>query len=439
MPRTLTLQAFVNGVWQDAFSMTFQDSANPAESRCSSGYRVEYLADNVDHVGSLAEHSVSVRQRLDLSVEYTRGYPAFIYDVMPSGAAFRSLRKRFASAKPDDVDLGLYLLERCTPSPIGHLRIKESLDFLREGRAMGFDRQEVVRRNSDFLEYAYEQGAAIGGATGAGGEAPKLLLVEDESGQLHADATLNDAEVCKHWFVKFPRNRASQRDRDILRSEFHYYRALGALGLDSIGADAVLEDDGEHQPSLWTSRFDRKIVPGGVERCAVESIYSVCGNTVPGSFMRHEDVLRQLISLWREAGQSAGIFDLTLDYISRDLLNRILGNSDNHGRNMAILRDGGRLRLAPIYDLAPMVLDPEGITRVTKWDHENRGEPDWRAACHTHAGPVEGDELFDALREAAGTFRALPDLLTGLPEEVRRSPSIPLNDLENRLRKWGLA
>jgi serine/threonine-protein kinase HipA len=37
----------------------------------------------------------------------------------------------------------------------------------------------VVSRDARFLEYAYEQGAAIGGAIGAGGEALKLLLTED--------------------------------------------------------------------------------------------------------------------------------------------------------------------------------------------------------------------------------------------------------------------
>ncbi|WP_269084834.1 HipA domain-containing protein [Pseudomonas sp. HUK17] len=35
------------------------------------------------------------------------------------------------------------------------------------------------------------------------------------------------------------------------------------------------------------------------------------------------------------------------------------GNTDNHGRNTAILRDGEGVWLAPIYDLAPMVMDEQ--------------------------------------------------------------------------------
>ncbi|WP_258197996.1 HipA domain-containing protein [Pseudomonas capeferrum] len=49
----------------------------------------------------------------------------------------------------------------------------------------------------------------------------------------------------------------------------------------------------------------------------------------------------------------------------RDLINKTLGNFDNHGRNTAIIRGQNGLSLAPIYDLAPMVLDAEGITRTT--------------------------------------------------------------------------
>ncbi|MCY1423135.1 hypothetical protein D9M71_388420 [compost metagenome] len=49
------------------------------------------------------------------------------------------------------------------------MRIKESMDYLDTREPMGLTRQDVVSRDQRFLDYAYEQGAAIGGATGAGG------------------------------------------------------------------------------------------------------------------------------------------------------------------------------------------------------------------------------------------------------------------------------
>ena len=39
-----------------------------------------------------------------------------------------------------------------------------------------FSKEDVAERNIDFLEYAQQMGAISSGATGAGGEAPKLLI-----------------------------------------------------------------------------------------------------------------------------------------------------------------------------------------------------------------------------------------------------------------------
>lgn len=439
MAKELTVEVFANGVWQDAYSLKFEEPLNPREGTCIMGYLTHFYLNNMALEDSFFESSVSVLHRLDMNIHTSQGYPAFLLDIIPAGAAFRSLKKRFASRKPDDIAMDLFLLERCTPSPIGHMRIKQSLPYLDEGEPIGFSRQDVAERTTDFLEYAYEQGAAIGGATGAGGEAPKLLLSEDGGGLMFAEATLSDQDTKRHWFVKFPRNRAAAVDKDILRAEYQYYRAIADIGMNTISTDGLaLIDDGEHKPSLWMPRFDREVTEQGVRRHPVESIYSVCGVTENGAYLAHEFVIGRLGEIWTMAGQRNELFDLGVEYMARDLLNRILGNSDNHGRNISIIRAAGKLRLAPIYDLAPMVLDPEGITRVTKWEHEKAGVPDWRRACADLAGGESGDLYFDALRSKAQDFRALPDLLVNLPESVRSVNSIPLNNLDARLKEWGL-
>lgn len=64
--------------------------------------------------------------------------------------------------------------------------------------------------------------------------------------------------------------------------------------------------------------------------------------------------------------------DFTL-YVKRDLANMIFGNTDNHGRNTAFLIDGRKTRLSPIFDFAPMMIDPEGITRTVRWKKEKAG------------------------------------------------------------------
>lgn len=119
-------------------------------------------------------------------------------------------------------------------------------------------------------------------------------------------------------------------------------------------------------------------------------------------------------------------------------MNRILGNSDNHGMNLSILRHHGCFKLAPIHDLAPMVLDPEGVTRVTKWASEIAGAPDWRAVCGQFGQLMNQVELHERLCKAAHDFRALPRLLKDMLEEIRSAQSIPVNNLDARLKEWGL-
>lgn len=433
----LTIQTFIEGLWRDAMTLSVSNVQKVDESRCSASYGQHYLVDFIDKLETPFEPAISVNLPLSWNPVDSTGYPPFVYDIIPAGAARKSLQKRFGGEKPDGMDMSFFLLSRCTPSPIGHLRVKESFEHIDQTRKEAFAREEVVDRTNDFLEYAYESGAALGGATGAQGEAPKLIMVEDEDGALYADAMLSDELARRHWLVKFARNQATERDKNILRAEYHYYKAISQLGLNSISTDELVLEEAA-KPSLWMPRFDRRVANGVVERIPVESIYSVCGNTEPGSRMNHEDVLGRLIHLWRTNGQEGELEELVFEYLRRDLLNRILGNSDNHGRNMAIFRYRDKFELAPIYDLAPMVLDPEGVTRVTKWKLEHMGSPDWRTICGYFQDVVSPDVLFERLLEATETFRALPDLLVDLPEEVRRAQSIPMNNLDKRLVEWGL-
>ncbi|VVN97385.1 type II toxin-antitoxin system HipA family toxin [Pseudomonas fluorescens] len=438
---TLTLQIYAAGNWLDAMTLVFAEPQKGFEGPCRFAYKQGYISDNFDSIQSPFARSVSARLPLDWDSVSLKKAPAFLHDIAPAGAAKRFLMARIGQEKPEEVSADLFLLGRSTPAPIGNLRIKESVEALDNRPPMGFRREEVIARDNTFLEYAYEQGAAIGGATGAGGEAPKLLMTEDRAGLLYPDAVLNDTEVTRHWFVKFARNKAGQIDQDILRSEFHYYKALQTLGIETIAAEGLTLEEA-NKPSLWMQRFDRQVTEQGIERLAVESIYSLAGVTTPGSYMNHLEVIQLLADLWKQAGQVEQVPDLVADYLRRDLLNKILGNSDNHGRNTAIIRDVDFFRLAPIYDLAPMVMDEEGVTRTTKWpkDLEVAGEIDWRGVCDALVWIINPADAFERLRQDADSLLALPDILvaSGLPDVTLNHPSIALKNLEQRLKNWGL-
>lgn len=446
----LTLQVYIDATWRDAMVLSFDSPEKGFESRCSFGYEQSYLADNYESTGTPFAKAVSARLPLDWD-GWRSNAPAFVYDIAPAGAAKRFLMARIGRDKPANIDAALYLLARSTPAPIGNMRIKESAEAVDPREAMGFERQDVIARDNRFLEYAYEQGAAIGGATGAGGEAPKLLLAQNKSGLLYPDAVLEDAEVTQHWFVKFARNKGSKTDQDILRSEYHYYKALQDLGIETIEAQSLALEEAT-KPSLWMKRFDRRVTDQRIERLAVESVYSLANITTPGSAMDHIEVIRLLAKLWRGAGQVDEIPDLVADYLRRDLINKILGNSDNHGRNTAIIRGTDSFRLAPIYDLAPMVMDDEGVTRTTKWpkELERAGDVDWRGVCSAVAELADpndplatlGDasQIYERLRADARRLAALPDILSasGLPDATMNHPRIALKSLEHRLIEWDL-
>ncbi|WP_256666173.1 MULTISPECIES: HipA domain-containing protein [unclassified Pseudomonas] len=437
----LTLQVFDAGLWQDAMILEFAEPQSGFASPCRFGYESAYLADHLDRIETLFAASVSVRVPPTWGQESLKHAPAFLYDIAPAGAAKRFLLNRMAGEKPDGISADLFLLARSTPAPIGHMRIKESVRGEGGRPAIGFARQDVIERDNRFLEYAYEQGAAIGGATGAGGEAPKLLMTQNHDGLLYPDAVLDDDQVSQHWFIKFARNQGLQRDQDILRSEYHYYRALQSLGIETVAAQGLALEEAS-KPSLWMHRFDRAVGVQGVERFAVESIYSAAGVTAPGSSMDHVKVVHLLVDLWKAAGQDGQVADLVADYLRRDLLNKILGNSDNHGRNTSIIRGQDSLRLAPIYDLAPMVMDDEGITRTMKWPGllEVAGDINWRGVCEALSQVVEPIQAFERLRQDAEVLRALPDILvaSGLPQVTWSHPRIALRDLDQRLTDWGL-
>ncbi|WP_310190611.1 type II toxin-antitoxin system HipA family toxin [Pseudomonas hunanensis] len=435
----LMLQLYVEGKWHDAMVMTFAEPAQGLLSPCEIAYKSDYVRCNPEVYDSQFAQAVSVNLPVDFDAYRLPHAPAFLYDIAPSGAAKRFLLQHIGREKPEGFSDDMFLLGRSTPAPIGNLRIKKSVEHLDTSDPIGFPRAEVVTRDQRFLEYAYEQGAAIGGATGAGGEAPKLLLTEGRDGRLYPDAVLEDEHACCHWFVKFARNQALANDQDILRAEYLYYKALESLNIETVASPELALEEAT-KPSLWMKRFDRRVSDKGVERLAVESIYSLLG--VAGGRTGHLEAIHALARIWQRAGQESQVPDLIAEYLRRDLINKILGNSDNHGRNTAIIRTSQTMRLAPIYDLAPMVMDAEGVTRTTKWAApiERAGDIDWRAACNTLAALVDPAQAYEQLREDARHLLALPDILSasGLPDAVMNHPAIPLSKLEQKMKDWSL-
>lgn len=265
----------------------------------------------------------------------------------------------------------------------------------------GFARADVLERADGFIEYAREQGASIAGGSGAAGDAPKFLLREDRRGRWHADGALPDHLTARAWLVKFPRSPRAA-DRLVLEAEAPYYELAGGLGARVAGPLAWERD------CLFVPRFDRVVTESGsIERLGLESLCSLAGVSESGAQLSKERLVEAVARFTSDPQREVR------ELVLRDVLDVALGNTDNHARNTAVLKHlDGRIELSPLYDFAPMVLDPQGIARISRWSADASGYPDWARVAEA-VGAVLGEE----------EIRVLKKWLRGLSKRVRELPA----------------
>lgn len=431
-----TLQIYVNGKWRDAANICVHETANNAEQ--TTAYRLEYAVDHLKEVGASA---CSVHCPVELA-ETFRQRPWFGYldDILPAGAGRRWWIKQLGIANLPIYEQKLALLTHAVIAPVGNLRIKECVEEATASmEQVYFSIDDVISRNHDFLTYAQQLGAASGGATGAGGEAPKLLLSKNPDGPIWID-TLQTNHIQEHinYLVKFPRGKATTIDKDILRAEFHFYHELNALGVETIDTEHMLLIEGEHGPSLWLPRFDIESHNGERIQHGLESIYSLI-NKAEGT-LRHQDVFHCLCGVLN-CNLEKSRNELAVEYIWRDLLNIAFSNTDNHGRNMSVIKRGRNIELAPVYDFAPMKFDPEVITRSTTWGQplEVGGEYDFPNIVASLHG-ISPTAVLATLRQKAQLLLGLYERLAirGVPQSILNAPSARYKTIGSKLEAWGI-
>ncbi len=358
-----SIDVFVEGRWQTAAS--FEAWAGREGVGYRGGGLFEYdLTFAANYLGR-ADAAVSVRFPVDFAHHSMEHWPAFLLDLLPAGAARRDILNRLQLSDGPAADWPLLL--QGAGNPVGHLRITEAVIEPPPMAHPGFARAEVVQRGDSFIEYAHEQGASVSGSSGAQGDAPKFLLVEDNHGRWHADCALPDARVARHWLVKFPRGKA-ESDKRVLRNEQPYYAVAKAVGL-TVGEPLLYESN-----TLFIPRFDREVTGGVVLRHGLESLCSAAGIAEFGAHPTLDELLA-IIHRYSDAPQE----DI-IEFLLRDILNVAMGNTDNHPRNSALLKRNGAVRLSPLYDFAPMILDDQGIARSCRWAKQDAGgRPEWAA------------------------------------------------------------
>lgn len=390
-----TLQIFLNDRWLDCAQIEHNGGL------CQWNYFVRHAVEYPDAPLSLAEP-------VDLEIRTSRTLPAFLYDLVPQGAGRRFLLGELKI--PDGPTADFPLICAGAFNPVGRIRVAEAVDYFEthvarhpDARGLpGLTIDDIVVRSADFKETMFLHGMLGTGTTGVQGAAPKYLLTRDRADLLHGDAVLPDADAAQHLIAKLPRGNSTADDK-VLRNEAAYMRVAAALGIRTHAQLPTLHGD-----VLLIPRFDRRVYDGKVVRFHQESVAAILG--MPGFDQRPN--LFEVVNGIRKVVSDP--FAETLEFIKRDVLNLALRNTDNHARNTAVQWVDGQGRLTPLFDFAPMYLDPELIPRALRWYRpDTRVElTDWAEVLAALPVPVhERATLAVELGRFAEQIERLPDVM----------------------------
>lgn len=405
MDNEITVEIFQAGQWRAAGSMSLLGNVAAGwKSRAYLGYALDYA---LEHAAKRDAAALSWTFPVGLQPLKTDAWPGFIMDLLPQGYGRQELLRQLSLPPQIETAADWQLLRSGAANPVGNCRVREAFEWLQERslpQVQGFTFDEVAQRGEAFTEHLAAHGLFVAGSSAVQGEWPKILLTEDENGHLFLDHALPDQAARRHWLVKFARGNDAALNR-ILSLEAVWMELARFFGL-RVHDRLVLQ-----QRALFIPRFDRECGAGKVVRHAQESLYALCGCSGFGVSLSHNTACRVL-------GQAA-TDPLTeiLEYLKRDVANVVLGNKDNHGRNTAIQRrEDGWVGLTPLFDFAPMVFHPDGIARNMRWERQDAGHPDWKAAAQqaAQASGVEVSPLLAGLRAMADSVLALPQQMQAM-------------------------
>lgn len=140
-------------------------------------------------------------------------------------------------------------------------------------------------------------------------------------------------------------------------------RVAAAAGLDVATAEVIQVGP---TPCLYVERFDRAIDDEGrVVRTHQEDMCQALGILPAAKYEENEGPsVAGIVGLLRSPASARAAADINA-FVKSVLVSFLLGNSDAHGKNFALLHEaGGGTRLAPLYDIVSSAVYPELTTRM---------------------------------------------------------------------------
>ena len=274
----------------------------------------------------------------------TDGLPYFLEDPRPAGFLGRGVPQRFPElALPqrvtdwNDDHYLRYLTQRGSDS-VSDLILGDAAldDYLSLGRRR--TRVAAAEREQRFPQLVAEvmEGAQPGAS--AHGEHPKFAVLLDEGA------------ASRHVLVKFSPPVATavgQRWSDLLVTECIAQEALAAAGIAAARSRIHKFADRTY---LEVDRFDRAGIEG---RVGVSSMYAI-DSSLYGKLDNWTDSASRLVRDRRIDAAALEPVRLVSTFGS------LIANTDRHFGNLAFFDHyDGRFRLAPVYDMLPMLYAPE--------------------------------------------------------------------------------
>lgn len=152
------------------------------------------------------------------------------------------------------------------------------------------------------------------------------------------------------------------RYEDLATNEAFCMRVAAAAGLEVARTELLRIGPTD---CLYVERFDRApTADGRISRLHQEDMCQALG-ILPEAKYEADDgpSAAQVVALLRETGSPRAAVDVNA-FVRALLVNFLLGNSDAHGKNFALLHARDGIRLAPLYDVVSTSVYPELTTRM---------------------------------------------------------------------------
>lgn len=265
----------------------------------------------------------------------------FFDGLLPEGAVRAGLAQSLRVSEED----GFGLLEALGADCAGAVVVlpKGEAPKLDEGDVKPLGEEELTRLIDALPEHPLGiDGRASGVRLSLGGVQEKLILTRSPAGEYGQplDGTPSTC-ILKPEHGRYP---------EIVANEAFGLRLARSAGLDASRVEP-LEIAG--RPCLYVERFDRTLEGRGrIVRIHQEDMCQALGIPPVDKYEASGGPsVAAMVELIREIGARRAAADI-LNLVEAVLLNFLLGNSDAHGKNYALLYEpNAAVRLAPLYDL----------------------------------------------------------------------------------------